>query len=53
MNLRPLAPHANALAKLRYTQIVGRYGRCNPFELKVGLFEFFYAVAGALFYDLF
>ena len=49
MNLRPLAPHANALAKLRYTQIVGGG---DPLELKIRLLKLFDAVPSAFLDDL-
>ena len=52
MNLRPLAPHANALAKLRYTQMICCDG-FNPLKLEIGLLEFFDPMAGAILNNLF
>ena len=39
MNLRPLAPHANALAKLRYTQIK-KLNTGKTFKLKFSFTKF-------------
>ena len=52
MNLRPLAPHASALAKLRYTQICELDGG-EPFELELGFAELADADARAFRDDFF